>query len=305
MRWRHLRRPVVTAACALAVLGASTGYAASLSAAPPVSHQLNRVQLDAATVTSLPGSVRAVCVNPSNGDVAWFEISNVPHQCADNLLTITWNTQGPVGPRGPAGPQGPAGSAGASSIVQAAATTTVTNWPEGSGWGTDAFTRVVNVTVQGQVNNSHCGGAPVCYSVFGTLTDSAGSTVPVNGHASPNGSSSDTIDAAHISHISMSGQADFQFYSTSNKAAGSSVPATANGSAKPASTTDWGELAFPAGTQFFGATLTQYDWTYTGDVAYTDGSTNVSCTQTWNDQINPGDDGQGAPDGNITGTCPV
>lgn len=110
MRWRHLRGPVVTAACALAVLGASTGYAASLSAAPPASHLLNRVQLDAATVTSLPGSVRAVCVNPSNGDVAWFEISNVPHQCADKLLLITWGTQGPAGPQGPKGNPGTPGT---------------------------------------------------------------------------------------------------------------------------------------------------------------------------------------------------
>jgi hypothetical protein len=310
MRFGIRTRVAAIAAGAVAVIGAGTGVAVSLpaavTAAPAVSHQLNRVQLDAATVTSLPGSVRAVCVNPSNGDVAWFEISNVPHNCAQNLLLITWGTQGPAGPAGPQGPAGPAGSAGASSVVQAAATTTVTNWPEGGGWGTDAFTRVVDVTVQGQVNNSHCGGAPVCYSVFGTLTDSAGSTVPANGHASPNGSSSATIDAAHISHIAMAGQADFQFYATSNKAAGSNVPATANGSAKPASTTDWGELAFPSGTQFFGATLTQYDWLYTASVAYTvSGSTNVSCTQTWNDQINPGDDGQGSADGNITGTCPV
>ena len=307
MRFRNVRfrtRVAALAVAAVAIAG-TAGFAVTMptavAAAPAASHQLNRIQLDAASVTSLPGSVRAVCVNPANGDVAWFEISNVPHNCADNLLLITWGTQGPAGPAGPAGPPG---AAGASGVVQVAASTTVSNWPEGSGWGTDAFTRVVNETVQ-QVSNSRCGGAPVCYEVFGTLTDSAGSTVPVDGHASPNGSSSDKIVAAHIQHISMSGQADFQFYATSNKASASNVPATANGSAKPASTTDWGELAFPAGTQFFGARLTQYDWTYTGTVAYMSGSTSVSCTQVWNDQINPGDDGQGASDGNITGTCPA
>lgn len=117
MVFRRLRLAAVTAVAALAVIGSGAGYIASqpaAAAAPAVSHQLNRVQLDAATVTSLPGSVRAVCVNPSNGDVAWFEITNVPHQCAQNLLTITWGTQGPAGP---AGPVGPAGSQGPSGVV--------------------------------------------------------------------------------------------------------------------------------------------------------------------------------------------
>lgn len=302
-------RLAAIAAAALAVAGAGSGYAASQSAAaavPAVSHQLNRVQLDAATVTSLPGSVRAVCVNPSNGDVAWFEISNVPHQCADNLLTITWGTQGPAGPAGPQGPAGASGANGASAVVQVVASTSFTSWPEGGGWGTDSFSRLLSESVQ-QVNSSHCAGAPVCYEVFGTLTDSSGSTVPVNGHASPNGSSSATITAANIKHIAESGQATFQFYATSNKVSASNVPATANGSQKSATfnTTDWGEQAFPAGTRFFSVSLTQYDWLYTATVAYMSGQTSVGCTQTWNDQINPGDDGQGAADGNITGVCPV
>lgn len=67
--------------------------------------------------------------------------------------------------------------------------------------------------------------------------------------------------------------------------------ASANGSAKPASTTDWGELGFPQGTTFRGVKLIAYDWTYAAP----------SICEHWNDAINPGDDGQGPADGNITG----
>jgi len=95
------------------------------------------------------------------------------------------------------------------------------------------------------------------------------------------------------------------------------VPGTADGckgvtpcAAKPSSTTDWYRLFFPKTTNFgltSGANVPwlTYDWNYSASVVYTNGGgTTVSCTQNWNDQINPGDDGQGPADGDVTGTCP-
>lgn len=210
---------------------------------------------------------------------------------------------GAQGPAGPAGQPGTNGTNGVSAVVSTQATTGITSWPESSGWGSDSMTRVLNETVAGQVDSSNCNGAPVCYAVFGTITDT-GTTVPVDGFASPNGSSTAKIVAANFTGpLTMKGTAEFQFYATSNKLTGT-VPATATGSAKPSTTTNWGELAFPGDTSFYGVKLTAYDWVYSGNVSYKDaGGSQVSCTQTWNDQINPGDDGQGTSDGNITGVC--
>lgn len=265
--------------------------------------------------TSTPGAVRpAAAAAPvarelyacmGEGHVLVSELSTPSSSCAAGTTSIVTGAQGAAGPAGPKGdtgaagpqgPQGPAGPAGASTVTMVNATTTVMNWPESGGWGEDDFTRIVNETVQGQVNNAHCNGAPVCYSVFGTLTDN-GTVTTVDGHASPNGSSSALIKGAWTG--TLQGSANFQFYSTSNKAAQSNVPVSATGTSKPASTTGWGELAFPAGTQFFGATLTAYDWVYVVPVTC---GTNSTVTQTWSDGVNPGDDGQGASDGNITGS---
>jgi len=220
--------------------------------------------------------------------------------CPKGSFAATWNQQGPAGPAGaqgpagPAGPQGPAGSAGsngapgASDIVSITASTNVTNWPESSGWATDAFTRTLTEQVDHEASSAKCGGTPQCYFVAGEITDN-GTFQTVAGAASPNGSS-----AAKISGVldgTMQGTAYFEFYASSDKLAQSNVPVSADGSAKPASTTDWGELGFPAGTTFAGVNLTAYDWTYVAP---------STCEQ-WNDQINPGDDGQGPSDGNITG----
>ncbi len=216
---------------------------------------------------------------------------------------------GAQGPAGPQGPTGPSGSNGASAVTSISAATALSNWPDTGGagdvWGLDNFTRILNVTVEDQVNNSHCGGAPVCYAVFGTISDT-GTTVPQDGTAAPNNSEPATIVAANITGISTSGAAEFQFYSTSNAISAANVPAKDNAATqgKLFSTTDWGESAFPAGTQFFDPTLTAYNWTYTAALSYTSDNTSISCTQIWTDHINPGDDGQGASDGNITGVCP-
>lgn len=217
--------------------------------------------------------------------------------CPSGSWAVSWNQQGP------------AGQNGQSAVTSITAATALTNWPDTGGagdvWALDNFTRTLSVTVEDQVNNSHCNGAPACYAVFGTISD-VGTSVPQDGVAAPNNSLGGTITAANITGISTKGEAGFQFYATSNQISASNVPASddVNTDGKDATTTDWGELAFPSGTQFFGATLTAYDWNYTAAVSYSSGGTALSCTQIWNDQVNPGD-GQGANDGNITGTCPT
>jgi hypothetical protein len=85
--------------------------------------------------------------------------------------------------------------------------------------------------------------------------------------------------------------ANFEFFASSNQIAAANVPVSATGTAPPSSTTDWGELAFPTSTTFAGASLPAYSWTYVAP---------KTCEK-WVDQINPGDDGQGPADGNITG----
>jgi hypothetical protein len=221
--------------------------------------------------------------------------------CPSGSFLVTWNEQGPAGvagpagaqgPAGPAGPQGPAGStgaAGASDIVSITASTNVVNWPETSGWATDAFGRVLTEQVDHAAPSAKCGGTPQCWFVTGEISDN-GTFQTVAGKPSPNGSSSATING--VLDGTMQGTATFEGYSSSNKLAVANVPPSADGSAKPASTTDWGQLGFPSGTTFAGWQLTAYDWTYVAP---------ATCEQ-WNDQVNPGDDGQGASDGNITGT---
>ena len=145
-------------------------------------------------------------------------------------------TQGPAGPAGPkgdagpAGPAGPAGSAGASDVVSATASTTITAWPESSGWATDAFTRTVSETVNHAAASAKCGGTPQCWFVTGEITDN-GTFQTVAGAQSPNGSSSATI--AGVLDGTMQGTATFEFYASSNKLAASNVPVSADGSAKP------------------------------------------------------------------------
>ncbi|HEU5416667.1 MAG TPA: hypothetical protein VFV41_03165 [Streptosporangiaceae bacterium] len=202
-----------------------------------------------------------------------------------------WNVTGPAGPAGqtgPAGPAGPQGPAGASSVTSITATTNVTDWPESSGWATDAFARQLTVTVQHAAPSAKCGGTPVCYFVTGQLADT-GSFETAPGAQSPNGSSSAKISG--VMDGTITGVANFEFYASSNQISASNVPTSATGAARPASTSGWGELAFPAGTTFTGVSLPAYSWTYVAP----------STCEKWVDQINPGDDGQGPADGNITG----
>lgn len=209
--------------------------------------------------------------------------------------------QGPAGPAGPQGPQGPAGPAGVDAILTVSAQTVVTNWPESSGWATDNFTRNVTLTREGAVPASHCGAsATSCYLYTETLADN-GNFITVDGHVSPNGSSTDTIKGAWTG--TMTGGGKLEFYASSATPDPKLVPGTADGSAKPQTTTGWYKLFFPGTTQFgltTGANVPwlTYDWDYAVNVTC---GTSSTVSENWNDSVNPGDDGQGGTDGNITG----
>lgn len=165
-------------------------------------------------------------------------------------------------------------------------TTSLSAWPESSGWANDAFTRGVSVTRVGAVDNANCSGAPKCFFYTFTLTDN-GSFTTVNGTPTPNG----TGGTVHgVTTGTMQGVAIGSFYGDTDALTGT-IPATATGAAKPASTTNWATLALPASAHTYGVKLTQYGWTYV----------DATTCETWVDKINPGDDGQSAADGNITG----
>jgi len=116
-------------------------------------------------------------------------------------------------------------------------------------------------------------------------------TVP--GQAGPNGTGtiSDQVTGT------MAGGGKLEFYASSDSRDPGLVPGTASNGDE--STTNWYKLFFPSGTDFgltdgSNAPWVSYDWTYT----YQPPSGPV---QQWTDAINPGDDGQSAADGNITG----
>ena len=186
------------------------------------------------------------------------------------------------------------------------AQTAVANWPETSGWATDNFSRNVTLTREDAVPASDCGStATSCWLYSETLADN-GSFVTADGHASPDGSSSDVIKGAWTGTITGGGK--LEFYASSGTPDPALVPGTADGGSKPQTTTGWYKLFFPASTQF-GLTSgpnvpwLDYDWNYGLTVTC---GTSSTVAEDWNDAINPGDDGQGAADGNITGStaCP-
>jgi hypothetical protein len=209
------------------------------------------------------------------------------HACRRGDTKYTWNQ---TGPQGPAGAPGPAGT---SAVLSVTATTTVTNWPENSGWADDDFTRTVTITRQHAAATSHCGGTATCWYYTESLADN-GAFTTASGATAPNGS--DPVMINGIVAGSVVGGGSLEFYASSGSPTAAGVPATANGSAKPSTTTDWYKLFFPAGTSFGqGSTQndpwTTYSWVY---------SAPKTC-EVWTDAIVPGDDGQGPSDGNITG----
>lgn len=310
------------ATLALAGIGGGAAYAASSG---PVTQPGACVKNDQASATTARWWLHMPLPAKCPAGSSWWP--NFGVQDASGVKSAAVNASGDLiityddghtqdaghvaGANGTNGTPGANGAPGASAVTNVTAATQISNWPDTGGagdvWALDNWTRTLSVTVENQVNNSHCNGTPACYAVFGTITDS-GTSVPQDGKAAPNNSEPATITAADITQITSGGTASFQFYATSDAINAKNVPATDDAATqgKLASTTDWGELAFPAGTQFFGVALTAYDWNYSAAVSYVNASkTSVSCNQAWNDGINPGNDGQGAADGNITGTCPA
>jgi hypothetical protein len=195
---------------------------------------------------------------------------------------------GADGAAGATGPQGPAGAAGNDATLTVSGSTNITAWLEGSGWATDAFTRDVSITRQHAANADKCAaGTQECWFYTFTLSD-GGSFTTINGTGSPNR----TPATVHgVNQGTMQGVAKGSFYASSGSPDASLLPASGTGSPKPAQTSAWATLAFPESVKTSDVKLTGYSWTY---------NLASSCEQ-WVDQINPGDDGQSAADGNITG----
>lgn len=218
----------------------------------------------------------------ANIAIRQYNGSNEYPVCGPGYAKWFWNQQGP------AGANGTNGTNGKDATFSTSGQTAITAWPEGSGWANDAMTRAVTITRESAAPSADCGGTPECWFYKATLTDN-GTFTTVAGHASPNSSSKAVIPNAYTG--SMIGGAKVEFYASTDNPDGALLPATATGTKKPASTTDWVELAFPSGTTFKSLSLTQYAWVY---------SLPQTCEK-WTDAINPGDDGQGTNDGNITG----
>lgn len=132
----------------------------------------------------------------------------------------------------------------------------------------------------------------ICYTIVKGSQGPAGAPGAAGASAvvTVSGTTNVTINGAHQG--TMQGVAKFSFYSDSGAPNGALVPAGATGSSKPATTSTWYTLALPNSAHTFGGKLTAYSWTY---------GLAATCEQ-WVDSINPGDDGQSAADGNITGT---
>lgn len=255
-----------------------------------------------------------------------------PPACPSGSFAISWNQQGPQGNPGTGatvsaatasqcpnggvqvtdgsgntafacnGKKGATGSPGPATL-SVTATTTLTNWPESSGWGIDNFTRTYTVTREHAVPAADCGtAAQQCYFYDASFGDN-GTVTTVNGHASPNSSDSGATIAGQWTGPEVGG-GKLEFYASTDTPSVSGVPGTADGSNPPSTTTNWYKQFFPAGTLFglttgANAPWITYDFNYSVQVTC---GTNTVKTQTWNDGINPGDDGQGPSDGDITGT---
>ena len=310
LRKQHLL--VVSGIAAAACMGAGVSLAATGSASPA-----------AAKSTTIQG-----CENTKT------HVLYVRHgkSCGKGYTALSWNVTGPqgakgatgatgaTGPAGPAGPQGPAGANGTngtSAVQTFTASTVFSDWPETSGWANDTFTRDGTLTLDGEVPADDCGAsAQACY-LYKLVASDNGSTTTVNGASNPNGQGG-TIQGTWTG--TMVGSLVEEFYASSNKPDPAQVPAEVTGSQKgqsvngwPVDNTDWFEQFFPAGTLIANASpsslpgyapFVTYDWTYTIPVTC---GTNNTVTETWNDAINPGDDGQSTTDGSITGAavCPA
>jgi hypothetical protein len=289
---------------------AAVGIAAAASMGAGVSLAATGMPSSAAKSTTISG-----CENNKT------HVLYVKHgrSCGRGYSALSWNV---TGPKGATGATGATGKAGASATQTFTASTVFSDWPETSGWANDTFTRNGTLTLDGEVPADDCGGAAQSCYLYKLVASDNGSTTTVNGQANPNGQGS-TIQGTWTG--TMVGSLVEEFYASTNKPDPAQVPAEVTGAQKGATVngwavdnTDWFEQFFPAGTLIVNASpstdgssasnsyapFVTYDWTYTIPVTC---GTNSTVTETWNDAINPGDDGQSAADGSITGAavCPA
>ena len=178
----------------------------------------------------------------------------------------------------------------ASAATNASATTTFQAHPDSGNhgnWADDDFTRTASVTfVSIDPTLTDCGStAKTCFIYAGTIAD-AGSFSGISGALSPQAGVALTGNPSGP----FKGGSDVKFFSSSDVASATGVPATVTG-AGAVSTTNWVEQFFPAGTTFgAGPTLTDWSWAY---------SSPATC-ENWVDSINNGS-GSRPVDGDITG----
>lgn len=280
------KRMLVTAAGVLAAAGTAAGLLVATGATAGAAGGTNYGDL-------AKGKGYHTCLDPKtliptawNGkpqSVFWPNDAAHPIFCVNGRIPAVFGAQGPAGATGATGQNG-------QDLTQLTVTavTTVTNWPEGSRWADDNYTRTLSITRQHAAQSARCGGTPQCWFYTGTLADNGTFTSNESAKA-PNG---DGKTIAGTVTGTMIGGAHLEFYASSDSPNASNVPAVMDGNATTTTST-WAKQAFPEGTSFSSVSLTQYTWTYT--------ATAPNTCEKWVDQINPGDDGQSEADGNITG----
>jgi hypothetical protein len=181
-------------------------------------------------------------------------------------------------------------AAPADAATNATAITSFTGFPDVGNhgtWADDSFTRSATVSLLGPAETlSDCGSsATTCYQYSGTINDS-GTFTAISGAKSPqagvtiSGTPSGTFQAT----------ANISFYSSSDSASASGVPASVSG-AGSVSTTDWVEQFFAKGTTFgTGPVENTYSKAY---------SAPATCENWVDGNYNSG--GSLASDGDITG----
>jgi len=178
----------------------------------------------------------------------------------------------------------------ASAAANASATTTFTAHPDSGNhgtWADDDFTRVASVSFLAvDPTLADCGSAATaCFQYTGSIRD-LGSFTVISGAKSPQAGVTETGTPAGP----FMGTSGVTFFSSSDAASASGVPASVTG-AGPVSTTNWVEQFFPAGTTFgAGPKLTNWSWSY---------SSRGTCENWVNSAANGG--GSSPADGDITG----
>lgn len=177
------------------------------------------------------------------------------------------------------------------SYAQTAYTSRPDGGVAGDNWALDSATRFASITALGSGNYE------------GSVADDYGTFLTVPGNTAPNGSG--TI--ANVVKGTFNGTGGYTFTAAGGSPSASHVPGTAFGGPSPAgdpgdgaSTGNWYQLFFPAGTTyggpgFDGGGPMGWAWTYSA----CGGSPTAS---TWADTAANGS-GSGSADGNITGGC--